>query len=263
MRARSRSALLLTLAVSGAAPAAQAQVQPFVFTVTTLAAPDGNRFGVRYDAGYAERTAPLFGYDGLEQRLAVQAALGSRLTAFAQAGLGVAGDSAAAGLVEGELLADLAGPKSPLRVALGGGARREWNGSATLLARASVSHAGRRATVCGNLRLEKPFEAGRDAADLITSLGWHYRVGAAFQLGLEALGEDLEGFWEADEAEGGARLFAGPSVHWAPRGRKLYASLAGGPIVYATRSSRTSDAPRPLGAAGNGYTLRASVGWVF
>ena len=256
------AAVLSALAALEAAPA-YAQVQPFVFTLTTLGAPGGGRVGVHYDAGYAERTTPLFGYDGLEQRIAVQAALGARLTLFAQAGLGVAGDSTAAGLVEGELLADVASPTSPVRVALGGGARREWNGSATLLARASVSHAGRRATLCGNLRLEKPFEAGRDAADVITSLGWHYRVGGSFQLGLEALGEDLEGFWEADEAEGGARLFAGPSLHWAPRGRKLYASLAGGPIVYATRSSRTSDAPRPLGAAGNGYTLRASLGWVF
>jgi len=44
--------------------------------------------------------------------------------------------------------------------------------------------------------------------------------------GVEALGEDLEGFWEPEEAEGG-------------------------------------DAPRPLGASGNGYTLRFSLGWVF
>jgi hypothetical protein len=148
-------------------------------------------------------------------------------------------------------------------VALGGGIRREWTGEPTLLARVSGGYAGRRSTLFGNLRLEKPFEEGRDAVDLITSLGWHYRFGGAFHAGVEALGEDLEGFWEAEEAEGGARLFVGPSLHWSPPSGRLYASLAGGPIVYATRSGRTSDAPRPLGASGNGYTVRFSLGWVF
>jgi hypothetical protein len=246
-----------------AAPPAQAQVQPFVFTLTTLPAPGGARVGVRYDAGYAERTAPAFGYDGLEQRLAAQAALCAGFTLVAQAGIGVLGEGGAGGILEAELLKDVIGASSPVRLALGGGIRREWTGDPTLLARASLGHAGRRSTLFGNLRLEKPFAVERDAVDLITSLGWHYRFGRAVHLGVEALGEDLEGFWEPEEAEGGARLFVGPSLHWSPPEGKLYASLAGGPIVYATRSGRTSDAPRPLGASGNGYTLRFSLGWVF
>lgn len=257
-----RKRLALVALVFAAAPAS-AQVQPFVFTLTTLPAPRGARVGVRYDAGYAERTAPAFGYDGLEQRLAAQAALGAGFTLVAQAGIGLGGDGGTGSILEAELLKDVLGASSPVRLALGGGVRREWTGEATLLARAALGHAGRRSTLFGNLRLEKPFAADRDAVDLITSLGWHYRFGSAVHLGVEALGEDLEGFWEPEEAEGGARLFVGPSLHWSPPGRQLYASLAGGPIVYATRSGRTSDAPRPLGASGNGYTLRFSLGWVF
>jgi hypothetical protein len=99
--------------------------------------------------------------------------------------------------------------------------------------------------------------------DLITSVGWLHRAGAALHWGAEAIGEDLEGFWEPDEAEGGAKLFVGPSVHWSPPRSRLSASLCGGPIVYATRNSRTSDAPRPLAATGNGYTVRLSVGYTF
>jgi len=256
-------AVATALVALASAASARAQVQPFVFTVTTLPAADGSRLGVRYDAGYAERTAPVFGYDGLEQRLAAQAALGAGLTLVAEAGVGVGGDGGTGSVLEAELLKDLIAAPSGLRLALGGGARREWSGSPTLLARASLGFAGERSLLFGNLRLEKPFEAGRDAVDLITSLGWNYRVGGALQLGVEALGEDLEGLWDAEEAEGGARLFVGPSLHWAPPGRKLQASLAGGPIVRATRSPRTSDAPRPLGASGNGWSVRASLGWAF
>jgi hypothetical protein len=257
-----RKLLALCALVFTAAPA-WAQVQPFVFTLTTLPHDGGSRVGVRYDAGYAERTAPAFGYEGLEQRLGAQAVLGRGFTLVAQAGIGLGGDGETGSILEAELLKDVLGASSPVRLALGGGIRREWTGDPTLLARASLGHAGRHSMLFGNLRLEKPFEEGRDALDLLTSLGWHYRLGSAVQLGVEALGEDLEGFWEPEEAEGGARLFVGPSLHWSPPGRKLYASLAGGPIVYATRSARTSDAPRPLGASGNGYTVRFSLGWVF
>jgi len=257
---RAVAAALVALA---SAASARAQVQPFVFTVTTLPAADGSRLGVRYDAGYAERTAPVFGYDGLEQRLAAQAALGAGFTLVAEAGVGLGGDNGTGSVLEAELLKDVLATVSGLRIAVGGGVRREWSGSATLLARASLGRAGERSLLFGNLRLEKAFETGRDAVDLITSLGWNYRVGGALQLGVEALGEDLEGFWDPQEAEGGARLFVGPSVHWAPPGRKLQASLAGGPIVHATRSPRTSDASRPLGASANGWSVRASLGWAF
>jgi hypothetical protein len=253
---------LLVLALLAAAPA-QAQVQPFVFTLTTLPDAGGGRVGVRYDAGYAEQTAPAFGYDGLEQRIGAQGSLGAGFTLLGQVGLGIGGEQGSGSTLEAELLKDFLGRSSRLRLAAGGGVRREWDGEPTLLARVLLGHSGRRSTLFGNLRLEKPVEEGRDELDLITSLGWHYRLGAAFHLGVELLGEDLEGFWEEEEAEGGARLFLGPSLHWAPPGQKLYASLAGGPIVHATRSGRVSDAPRPLGASGNGYTVRMSLGWVF
>jgi hypothetical protein len=53
------------------------------------------------------------------------------------------------------------------------------------------------------------------------------------------------------------------ALHWtAPAGR-LWLSASGGPILCATRSSRSSPAPRPLGATGNGFTMRVSVGYTF
>jgi len=84
-------------------------------------------------------------------------------------------------------------------------------------------------------------------------------------VGIEAIGEDLEGFWEAGEAEGGARLLVGPSLRVTPRGHPWHLSVAGGPVVHATRSSRAGDVVRALPASTgrNGYAVRASLGYVF
>ena len=82
---------------------------------------------------------------------------------------------------------------------------------------------------------------------------------------IEFIGEDLEGFWEADEAEGGARLLVGPSLRIAPTTRRWQIGVAGGPIIHATRSNRASDAARglPSGSSGHGYAVRASLSYAF
>jgi hypothetical protein len=87
--------------------------------------------------------------------------------------------------------------------------------------------------------------------------------GVEQRLGVEAIGEDLEGLWEAEEAEGGAKLYIGPAIHWARSDGRLWASLGGGPVVYASRSDARSPAPRPLGADGNGFTVRMALGITF
>ena len=102
------------------------------------------------------------------------------------------------------------------------------------MGRVAIGRTFARSSLFGNLRFERPLTTGRDAADLVTTVGWMRRVGPALNVGVEAVGEDLEGLWEADEAEGGAKLFAGPSLHFA----------------------------RPQ-AVDNGYTVRMSFGYSF
>ena len=251
----------------GAAQAEEQPFRPFVFTVTTTQVPGSERWSVHYDAGYAERTATPFGYGGVEQRVGVQGALGSGFTVLGQLGLGLdTGNGQSTSIMqEAEILKDLLGPSRGLQLATGLGVRREWQGTTALLGRVSLGHVFAGSSLFGNLRFERPLAEGRDGVDLITSIGWLFRVGSALHLGLETIGEDFEGFWEAEEAEGGAKLFVGPSAHLTSANRRLYASLCGGPIFYATRSGRTSGAPRPLGGSGsgNGYTLRLSVGYGF
>jgi hypothetical protein len=114
----------------------------------------------------------------------------------------------------------------------------------------------------GNLRIEKAFSNSRDGIDLVTSLGFQHRITGPVFAGFEIMGQDLEGFWEADEAEGGAKLLIGPSVNVAPANSRFSFSVSGGPVFYATHSTAlTSGAIRDVGllASQNGYTLRAMV----
>jgi hypothetical protein len=97
------------------------------------------------------------------------------------------------------------------------------------------------------------------------------RVGVARQLastiyaGIEMIGEDLEGFWEAEEAEGGARMLIGPSIRVAPTSRQWQLSAAAGPIITATRSTRLSDAARslPPSSTSQDFGARASFSYMF
>jgi hypothetical protein len=258
--------LVPTLMLALVGGSAAAQTQPFLFTVTTLPATSaGERWFVRYEAGYGERTTEPFGFDGVAQRVAVQGALPRGFTVVGKAGLGLDRGSrrSTSTSQEIELLKDLRSARQGLGIAVGLGLRREWEGATVLLGRVSTGHRFARSSLFGNLCFEKPLQEGRDSVDLISTLGWMHRVGPAFNLGLETVGEDLEGFWEEEEAEGGAKLFVGPAVHVAPPEASWSLSVAGGPIIYATRSSRTSPAARPLEAADNGYTVRVSFGYSF
>jgi hypothetical protein len=87
----------------------------------------------------------------------------------------------------------------------------------------------------------------------------------SFHAGVELIGEDLEGFWEEEEAEGGARLLIGPSLRIAPPAKRWQVSVAGGPIVHATRSNRASEATRGLpSSSGNaGYAIRTAFAYRF
>lgn len=256
------AALLGSPLVAVTAHAQAPPVRSFVFTVTP-SGPTTARFTVHYDAGYAERTAAPFGYDGVEQRAGFQGALGSGFTVLGQVGWGVTDGQTTRSTQEAEVLKSVLGPTRGLQLAAGLGLRREWEGATAVLGRVAVGHTFVRSSLFGNLRFERPLADGRDSVDFLTSIGWHYRLGPAVHLGVETIGEDLEGFWEEEEAEGGAKLFVGPSLLLAPSHRRFSASLCGGPILYATRNGRTSTAPRPLGATGNGYTVRLSLAYAF
>jgi hypothetical protein len=240
---------------------AVAQDRPFLFSFTPSSA---QGVLVHYDAGYADLSLPQVEADGLEQRFGLEARVGKRFTLLAASVLADAGDGTHAGY-RGEALFDLQpDPERSLRLAVGGGARREISGVNVMLGRAVVGFESQRFRLLGNLLIEKPFEEERDALDLITSLGFGWKLKPTLTLGFETVGEDLEGLWDEEEAEGGAKLFFGPVAHWTLPSHHLQVTLGGGPVLNVRPTSITSTAERPLGAGDrSGYTVRASVAYSF
>ena len=150
-------------------------------------------------------------------------------------------------------------------VAGGGGVRQDWDGSRVfigrMLARSEVGNGQLQGGVVLERAVSSPLK--RDAADVITSLGWSRRVGRGTSLGIEALGQDLEGLWNPAEADGGARLLVGPSFHAQSRSAKWAASLIAGPVVHRpTTTAPPNVAPATRSFVGDHFGLFASASWI-
>jgi hypothetical protein len=260
------STLAAAAALTVAAPAAAQDARPFQFSITV---PDDPRPGVavHYDTGFGERPFDVTTDAGrLEHRIGIQASFGRRFTLLADAGLSV-DERDARSSQRGEILYTvLDGSRHGLVVAGGGGIRHESAGVDVLLGRVAVSRPFAESILAGNLAIEHPVAApGRDAVDVMTSVGWSRRISSAVHVGVEGIGEDLEGFWSAEEAEGGARLLVGPSIRVAPHRAKWQIAVTGGPVLHATTSPFSSDAVRELPAQTRrtGYAVRSSLTCVF
>ena len=239
------------------ATSASAQATPFLFTVMPSDATSRAAFGY-YELGYGERTFEPVAGERLEHALGVRANLGSSVTLLARTGLATLGNETRVS-PRGEVIVSRPAGRT-FHVAAGLGYAREYSNTDVMLARFGVGRATSRSMVHGNLLLEKPFSGNRDAVDLITTVGAGRKLGSAVTMSVEAVGQDLEGFWDPAEKDGGARLMVGPSLAIAPPAAKWQLVLGGGPIVRATRSSFDSGADRPLPTK-NGYVIRSSIGF--
>ena len=247
--------LLLSLSFT----VATAQEHPFLFTMTP---PDeaGRGVVVHYDAAYGRETFEPLGGDNLEQTLGIRARLGTTLLltgrlAFATSHVSTSTSQHAELLVHAMRSGDI-----PVDLALGPGFRHEYQGTNVLLGRIIVGRRFESSQLYGNVLLEKPFAADRDDIDVLLTVGWSYSVSSEIRLGFEAVGQDLEGFWDEDEAEGGATLFLGPTAVLAVPSSSWRFTLGAGPILRATTSDRFSSATRDLPfTRENGFVIHASA----
>jgi hypothetical protein len=142
---------------------------------------------------------------------------------------------------------------------LSGGALQEHDGVPV----AQVSVAAGRDFGKTNLTLsslfEKAFAKDRDQADAVVSLGTSYAFTQDVRAGLEAIGEDLEAFFEPEVAEGGARLVAGPSLIIEMLEKKLSLGFnAGAGVAYLPRPTLSGDPQRT-----EAYVGRARLVYTF
>jgi hypothetical protein len=242
-----------------------AQDRPFIFSITTSPETSQQQLLVSYDIGVGE---PSFqGNDTArrpEQRFAAQASLG-RWTLVGHVGLSSVGSSSQS-WQQGEVLFSVfQQQRSGVNLAMGGGVLHEAGGVNVLVGRVAAGRDFDAWRLHGNLTLQAPMSGERDAVDVMTTIGWSRRLTASVSLGVEAVGQDFEGFWEPAEAEGGARLLVGPSLHIAPRGKRWQFTVAGGPIFRPTDSARSSDALRDLPATTNrvSYAVRTAFAYGF
>jgi hypothetical protein len=248
----------IAVLIAGTAAQAAAQERPFLFSISTATE---QKPAVRfdYDIGVGERAFQSDVANQPEQRVGVQASY-RRLTLLARVGIAEVG-SAYQSSQSWEVLYSLLGPSRRTSLAAGGGMLHEPDGVNVWLGRIVAGRNADTWLVHGNLLFQKPIATDRDAVDLITSVGWAHKLPHGMSLGAEAIGEDLEGFWEAEEAEGGARLLVGPSFHVSPTGRRWQFIATGGPLFHPSDTGRSSDAFRdlPPETKHTSYAFKASL----
>jgi hypothetical protein len=264
MHTCSRTFLVAALSLF-ACQAARGQDRPFQFTITAPTT-EKQPASVEYGVGVGQHDFISGVEQGVEQQVSLQADLTRRLRFVG--GFSVAldeqpngtGSSAYAELLVNVLHAH--GGRSNL--AVGGGILHEYTGTDVLRARIAAGHDFAMSRVHANVLFEKPLTTSlerRDSLDLITSVGWLVQATRALHVGVEAIGEDLEGFWDAEEAEGGARLLIGPSLYLQPPGKHWRLGVSGGPVIRATQSDLQSGAPRNVPQGG--FAIRTSLGYLF
>jgi hypothetical protein len=134
-------------------------------------------------------------------------------------------------------------------IAAGGGVREEWDGRRVFLGRVIGGSDLAHGRLQGSLVVERAASSAvaHDAADFLTTIGWARAVGRGISFGVEGVGQDLEGLWNPAEADGGAKLLVGPSLHAQSARGTWSASLTVGPVVQTYSTA----APAPTG----GYHL--------
>jgi len=234
--------------------------EPFLYSVTSLTAHD-LKWSFDYSGSYGENVSGSLGYEGVSQQFAVKGYLGKQFTLYANASLGLPGQNEIASAQQVEVLRNFIGGKKATGIALGWGigVSRDFNNVKSILSRGTLSFNSNRLKTNGNVLFEKAFASNRDAIDVIFSAGVHYSFFPGFYGGFEAIGEDLEGFWDKEEAEGGAKLLVGPSLNLVPKKSRFSFSVSGGPVFYATQNQVTNaEAMREL-TGQSGLMIKARI----
>ncbi len=234
--------------------------EPFLFSTTTLT-PEDLKWSLDYSSSYGEKVTGPFGQEGVGQQVGVKGYLGKQFTVYAHAAVGNTFSSKVSSAQQVEVIRDFIGGKKigGLRVGLGLGMRRDYSSTNSILSRATIAYDATRWKTGGNILFEKAIAANRDKIDIISSIGFHYRLKGKFYGGLEAVGEDLEGLWDAEEAEGGAKILIGPSLNMTTKNNRLSFALSGGPVFYATSNPITNNQALRELPNQSGLSLRARV----
>lgn len=224
----------------------------------------GMSFTVQYEAGYGSRESRNFAQEGVEQGLRLRFQPWTFLGIEAFGGLVIdpskSGVNAYAGSVE-IIGRPLNQRQHYINLDLGAGYIYDYRGDHIPRVRLTLGRSFGNLDLSLSGLLEIPVgNAGRDEVDVMTSLALSYGILRWFRLGVEVAGEDLEGFEESEEAEGGAKILFGPTFAFTlPKGFFIKLNTS---AIYAHLSNQkfAPGAPKPDTW---GFMGRAVVGWTW
>lgn len=262
---RTRIAIVAIVLLVSATASVRASAQspalqsPFLFLTLPPARPSGVVTTV--DAGYGVRAFEPVAGERLEPRAGALLTLSPTVALEGQLGAAGTLDHRTRFSEHVELM------MTPLRhgaflLGTNVGLRHEYSGATVALARVVGARTTDRSVLGIDVLLEHPYVAGRDAIDIISTVGATRAVTQRLSVGVEAVGSDLEALWDSEEAEGGATVLVGPTVAIAVSDRCRLV-FGGGPVLRATTSRVQTDLLNtlspPLSAQRTGYVIRTSL----
>jgi hypothetical protein len=255
------SLAFLLLVVPTASRAQADDSQPYLYQRGGHGTPGA--LAVELETAYGTRDARPFGAEGVEQGARLRWAPLAFLNLEGWSGVLVTGGThrATAGAIDLHL-GVLNQADHQLNLTLGAGYLFDYRQAHVPRLRATLGRSWGALDTSLSGYLEIPTARGRDAVDLALALAASYRLARWVRLGLEAEGQDLEGFWEPGEAEGGAKLVLGPTA-WFKLWDRLYAKLNLGAILPATANAPAGLAVADSSLHDYGVLGRAVVGWSF
>ena len=139
------------------------------------------------------------------------------------------GDTLSGGMTAGLRFAPLANAKIPFRLVLGGGYLLERSAGNGMFFRVAATYDAGAFRFGGTFHGEHVFLPGRDSVDAMMILAANVKLGRIVRLGIEYVAQDLEGYVDNEEAEGGVRHFLGPTSSFELLQKRLF--IAFGPAV--------------------------------
>lgn len=239
-----------------ALPAWATELPPFAYQQTAAPLARG-ALAMQAETAVGTRDLALIGNRGVEQTLRLRTALTGRLQAEVWGGALLGGDTAGwrgTALGAGVAWLALSEREHGLALQVSAGVARDYAGAVVpRLALAASRHLGPwQLAASGVAELPLGGRSRRDAADMLFSLGIARHATAALTLGFEAAGQDLEALWDPAEAEGGARLLAGPLAAWQLAAVQVRGHAG---LVWSALASRLGPAGEP------GAMARLAVVW--
>lgn len=206
---------------------------------------NGPKLNIELESAYGSREAGPVGDKGYEQILRLRYDIGSRFFVSGQGGLLFDDKGYKAPSGGGEVgVKALVQELHQINFTLAAGYLYDYQGVHVPRLRVGLGRRFGDFDLVLHALLEFPQSSSthRDTVDLISGLAMSYRVNSWFSPGLEILMQDIEGFWEKEEAEGGAKLLVGPTLGFKPW-QELSLKLNAAAIIPGSKNSAKPGQP--------------------